>query len=268
MKKEGGNEQRNRLIALLAALLFHAAVFFFMFYDRLTAVAPDEIEPKPMTTDISFGGEYVALGDIPEPDHTGEAAPKSASEEVQDAPAEETENSGPEGEGTSLVSTNKESKMQTPKKKNGPTKEELAKREEEARAKREREARQNERRRISSRTNNAFGKSGSGRGQSGSPSGNATRGALAGQPGHTLGVGYTIASWGRPRSGYDGEIRIRVRVNAQGNVIHAEYAGGKGAAAADPQVRQSCVRASRQSRFSVPRNASGEKVGVIIWRFE
>ena len=154
--------------------------------------------------------------------------------------------------------------MTAEKKQHGPTKEELA---EQQRIKREREKKAQESKKISSSVKNAFGKTGKSSGQSGSPDGNSKQGALAGQPGHTLG-GYTLAHWGRPSSGYDGEITIRVRVDAQGKVIEAKYLRGTGAAASMQSVRRSCEQASLQSRFSVPKNTTGEKVGTIVWRFE
>lgn len=257
-----GNNRTYRIIAIAVTVLLHVVILLIMFWSRLTFVKPEEPQP-PQKTDISFGGEYVELGDIPLPDRNGDPAQSTAAEKAT-PPADDNADAGKQGEGSSLVSTNAESAMKTPKKHNGPTKEEL---EEQARAKREREKQESESRKISSNVKNAFGKAG-GKGKSGSPDGNASQGALAGQPGHTLGVGYTLSSWGKPSSGFDGEIYIKVRVNSQGKVIDASYLKGTGAAAANEKVRRSCVQASLRSRFSVPKNATGEKVGTIIWRFE
>lgn len=257
-------ENKNRkydLIAIIAALLLHGGVFLLMLFSYLEYTAPEEKQPLQAKTDITFGGEYVMLGDMPLPNlNDGEAA--GAASDNTSLQADDDLNSGEQGEGTSLVSTNEQSDMTSEKKQNGPSEEEL---EAQARAKKERERQENESRKISSSVKSAFGKSS---GKSGSSNGNADHGALSGQPGHTLGVGYTLSSWGRPASSVDGEVRIRVRVNSDGKVIEATYAGGKGAAAANNQIRRSCEQASLQSRFSVPKNSSGTKVGMIIWRFE
>lgn len=259
---EEKEDRKYNIIAIAAALLLHGVVCLLMLLSYINYTAPEEQPPLQPKTDITFGGEYVMLGDMPLPNlDNGEAASSTADE--SSLQAEDEMNSGEQGEGTSLVSTNESSEMSSEKKQNGPSKEEL---EAQARAKKERERQQNESRRISSDVKGAFGKPGGGK--SGSQNGNSDHGALSGQPGHTLGVGYTLSSWGRPASSVDGEVRIRVRVNAAGKVIEATYAGGKGAAAANSQVRRSCEQASLKSRFSVPKNSSGEKVGLIIWRFE
>lgn len=254
-------DRKYNLTAIAAALLLHGGICLLMLFSYIDYTAPEEKEFLQPVTDITFGGEYVMLGDMPLPNlDDGEASGASADE--TSLQADEDINSGEQGEGTSLVSTNESSEMPSEKKQNGPSKKEL---EAQARAKKERERQQHESNRISSSVKDAFGKAG---GKSGSRNGNADHGALSGQPGHTLGVGYTLSSWGRPASSVDGEVRIRVRVNAEGKVIEATYADGKGAAAANSQIRRSCEQASLKSRFSVPKNSSGEKVGLIIWRFE
>lgn len=258
-----GEDKRYKLLAAAIALIVHIGVGVLMYMSYLSYINPEEVEPQPAKTDITFGGEYVMLGDIPLPDRTGDAAPDVNTGD--EAPSgDDVADEGVAGDGAALVSTKAESAMKTEKKQQGPTKEELA---EQQRVKREREKQAQESKKISSSVKNAFGKTGKSSGQSGSPNGNSKQGALAGQPGHTLG-GYTLAHWGRPSSGYNGEITIRVRVDAQGNVIEAKYLRGTGAAASMQSVRRSCEQASLQSRFSVPKNTIGEKVGTIVWRFE
>ena len=256
-------EKTYRIVAAAIALLLHVGVCLLLLYSYIDYKQQTVEELPKQTTDITFGGEYVALGDLPIPDVDGEPA-SSATAEEQSTDADDMSDAGAQGEGTSLVSTNAESDMKTTKKKNGPTKEE---KEKQAKAKREKERQEKESRKISSNIKNAFGKS-AGKGKSGSPNGNSQHGASAAQPGHTLGPGYTLSSWGRPSSGYDGEIYIKVKVNAQGRVTEASYVKGSGAAAANASVRRSCVQASLKSRFSVPKNATGDKVGTIIWKFE
>ena len=208
------DDNKRKIIAGTVALLLHVAVALLLVLCYLHYPPTDEPLPEPaQQTDITFGGEFVALGNVDVPAADDQPAPSQSVE-----------------------------------------------------AKREQERKQNESNRINSDIQNAF--KGSGSGKSGSPNGNASTGALKGQPGHTLGPGYTLASWGKPSSGYDGEIVIKVRVNSLGQVIEATYLRGTGAAAANRQVRRSCEQASLSSRFSVPKNATGDKVGTIIWRFE
>ena len=257
-------ERKSQIIAALVTILIHVGVALLLVLCCMQYPDTDEPEPQPVPpTDITFGGEFVALGDMETPDIQGEPKAEAADEETT-ADAEETVDQGPQGEGTDLVASNQESVMKTKKKKEGPTKEEL---EEQAKAKKEQERKESERKKISDKAKNAFKKSDDS-GKSGSAGGNSKTGAVKGAPGHTLGAGYTIASWGRPSSGFDGVIKIKVRVNAKGQVVEATYASGTGSAASDRQVRRSCEQASRNSRFSVPKNATGEKTGYIIWQFE
>ena len=125
-------------------------------------------------------------------------------------------------------------------------------------------------RKTNSKVQNAFGKtsSKSGSGKVGSTNGNSTTGARTGAPGVSGLNGYTIASWGRPSSPVDGKVVIKVRVNARGKVIAANYSSGSGTAAANMAVRRSCEQASLQSSFSVPVGTTDEAVGYITWRFE
>ena len=107
---EEKEDRKYNIIAIAAALLLHGVVCLLMLLSYINYTAPEEQPPLQPKTDITFGGEYVMLGDMPLPNlDNGEAASSTADE--SSLQAEDETNSGEQGEGTSLVSTNESSEM-------------------------------------------------------------------------------------------------------------------------------------------------------------
>lgn len=252
--------------AVVTAVVTGAVVILLLFlYLRYTGDKP-RVWPPEDTSELLLEGEYVQLGDIPQPDmDESEPAPESQSE--PENPAEEMVDAGtPAPEPAPIVSSKVESPMKVkeqPKpEKTGPTKEELAQLEKE---KKQKEAAE----KISKRVN--FGGTSNGssasQGKSGSPNGNAATGALSGQPGTNL-KGRTLASWSNPKAQAIGSIKISVRVNRKGQVTSAEYYNGSGPVASMQAARESCIKAALQSKFSVDEDAPAEQTGLITYTFE
>lgn len=257
--------RRDSVIAALLTLLIYAGIIVVCFFACLKFPPGGEPLPLPQPEDdgILLGGEYVMLGDDPSlaVNSPEEAAPDETSTEA--APeADDMVNAGESAEPAPAVTSKQESPMKVKEKpkpeKTGPTKEEIAARE---KARREKEAADKIKKQMT------FSGKGSGQGKAGSPNGNSTTGAASGSPGHNL-AGRTIESFDKPSAQLSGEIRIRVKVNAKGQVVSATYEGGSGPAAANSTVRQRCVNASRRSRFSVRTDSDGDQSGVITWRFK
>jgi hypothetical protein len=117
---------------------------------------------------------------------------------------------------------------------------------------------------------NAFGNgNGNGGGQQGSPGGNSNQGILAGKPGISGLVGYTLEHWAKPvpNSKWSGRVNVQVTVNPRGQVIKAKATGASGDLASHPEVRRACEQAALKSSFSVPKNTMTEGIGTItyIW---
>lgn len=257
--------RRDSIIAALLTLLIYAGIIVVCIIACLKFPPGGEPLPLPQPEDdgILLGGEYVMLGDAPtlavnSPD---ESAPDETSAEA--APeADDAVNAGEPAEPSPVVTSKQESPMKVKEKpkpeKSGPTKEEIASLE---KARREKEASDKIKKQMT------FSGKGTGQGKSGSPNGNSATGAASGSPGHNL-AGRTIESFDKPSAQLSGEVRIRVKVNAKGQVVSASYEGGNGPAAANSTVRQRCVNASRRSRFSVRTDSDGDQSGVITWRFK
>lgn len=226
--------------------------------------------PPVDSSEIVFGGEFVKLGDFSQPlrQNNRHTSSETQTTEEPSHDATDLQNSGPRSaEEPEIISSERTSPAKIEKKekpeKTGPSKEELAERE---RIRQEREQAQKSKK-INSGMKNTFNKPGKATdGKEGSPHGNSTIGSTSGSPGYSL-KGRTAEGWGRPSSTHGGTITITVKVNRQGHVVSATYAGGTGSAAAQPSVRQSCIQAARQSRFSVDENAPAEQTGTITWTF-
>ncbi len=257
--------RRDRIVAIALTVLLYLGIIALCVFTCLR-FPPDGEElplPQPEEDGVLFGGEYVMLGDNPQLDlsESDQPAPTEGEEAAQDGlDIEDGGEAAPEP--APVVTSKQESPMKVKEKpkpeKTGPTKEDLAKQEKE---RKEKEAAE----RIKNKVK--FGSGGSGSGQSGSPDGNASTGAVAGSPGHNL-SGRTIESFTNPSSTLSGTIRVRVKVNAKGQVVSATYAGGSGAAAGNATVRQNCVNASLKSRFSVLVDSNKDQSGEITWRFK
>lgn len=256
---------RDRAVALLLTLLIYVAVVVLCLLTGLRFPPGGEPlpQPQPEETEILYGGEYVMLGDDPTLDVNADDQMATPEEEAADASeADDIADAGtPAAEPAKVVTSKQESPMKVKEKpkpeKTGPTKEELAAQE---KARREKEAAEQIKRKVS------FSGTGTGTGKAGSPDGNSTQGAASGAPGHDL-AGRTIEAFDRPSGTMAGTIRVRVRVNSKGQVVSATYDGGSGSAAGNVAQRQSCVEASRRSRFSVRTDSQGDQSGVITWRF-
>lgn len=245
------------------ALLLHIGAVVAMLYTYLSATPEPDKLPETAKSEITFGGEYVQLGDIPVPDLDAGGIP----EEGTDDPASDGSDPEPEGtpgEGESLVSSNQPSPATTSSRRNGPT--EAEKREQE-RIRKEKEAQEKERRSINSRTSNAFSRANNGGGTSGSPDGNSTTGALQGTPGHNLGKAYKLQVR-RPSCSKSGEIRISVLVRSDGTIAEAKYAGGTGAAASDRAIRKQFENFTKSLRFTVTGEVPATQRGTITWQIK
>ena len=270
MSDDSGRSRRNHLIALLATVLFHAAVVVALLtlYLRYPGSERNERTWPPVdSSEVLFGGEYVMVGDRQEiAQSSDEPAPAEAEAQKTPAPeAESLDNSGEPAQPAPVISSERPSPAKVEKKpkpeKTGPTKAEIEAAE---RAKREQEARQA----IASKVQ--FGQKssgGNGSGKAVSPDGNAKVGAVSGSPGFNL-KGRSLADWHTPPSGPLGTITIRVSVNRQGKVTSASYASGTGAAAASQATRQSCVNAAKLSQFSVDNDAPASQTGTITYNFK
>ena len=92
---------------------------------------------------------------------------------------------------------------------------------------------------------------------------------LAGKPGISGLVGYTLDYWAKPvpNSKWSGRVTVRVTVSPRGQVTKASAISATGDLASHPEVRRSCEQAALKSRFSVPKNTMTEGIGTVtyIW---
>lgn len=274
------NENRNnKIVALLATLLLSGSTVLVMVYTNLHyEFPPKDMELAQLQQDsIMFGGDYVMLGNMPDPTESQEMdletpAPTDAKADQPDVDGDDLEDAGepqPKPTPKPLVTAKEESPMKVKDKpkedknqKTGPT---TAKKPD---TKQEQVKRGKETANKTDRVADAFGKNtGKGAGKQGSPDGNAEQGERRGQPGISGLVGYTAEYWGRPHSKWVGKINVQVRVNTRGKVIEAHAVSGSGEAWSHPEVRRSCEKAALESAFSVPKNRTSEGIGTITWKF-
>ncbi len=266
-------QQRDRITAsaITITVMTLLVIALTCLYYRVTIPPMEERRWPPVdSSEIVFGGEFVKLGDMPVPvqETDNRPVPDNAADAALEG-SDLTDAGEAVAETPPLVSTANESPMKVKEKpkpeKTGPTKEELA---EQARIKREKEEAEKQAR-IKNKMRTGFNNTKkAGKGESGSPNGNSNTGALSGMAGHSL-KGRTAEAWGRPNSTLSGTIRIRVTVNRKGQVIGLpSYIWGEGPAAANAAVRQNCIKASQQSKFSVDLEAPATQTGVITWKFE
>ena len=290
------DRRKNSLWALLLTLLITVGTMALLLSFSLRYEQSYPPDFTHLTQDsILFGGDYVMLGntieDVQNDLMDQESSDPSASPEEGDDPdidADDLEDAGEVNQKTPPLVTQKtesphkvkEQPKETQPKKSGPTKENDKQVEKPKAKDKQAEAQQtkskntNEQKPSTSsatdnKVKNAFGKgNGKGGGQQGS-TGNSSQGVLAGKPGISGLVGYTLDYWAKPNpnSKWSGRVVVRVTVNPRGQVTKATAVSATGDLASHPEVRRACEQAALQSRFSVPKNTMTEGIGTVtyIW---
>ena len=291
------DRRKNSLWALLLTLLITVGTLALLLSFTLRYEAPNMPDMTKLAQDsILFGGDYVMLGNTLDNMQNDlmdqESADPSASPEQGDDPdidADDLEDAGEANQKTPPLVTQKtesphkvkEQPKEAEPKKPGPTKQNDKVTEKPKAKDKKAEAQETKSKTTSepksttssatdNRVKNAFGSgSGKGGGQQGSASGNSNQGVLAGKPGISGLVGYTLDYWAKPvpNSKWSGRVVVRVTVNPRGQVIKANAVSATGDLASHPEVRRACEQAALKSSFSVPKNTMTEGIGTVtyIW---
>ena len=268
------SENKSRIIAIAGTIVFHVLLLVISLCFVIEHSPQHDLNaqwPPVDSSEILFGGEYVMLGDMQQPQEESDQQQPAPSADENDAlEADDLVNAGPKSEPAQVVTTTKESPMKVEKKpeptvKPGPTEEEIAAAE---KARIEKEQQQ----KIQEQIKNQFASKGKstddgGKGKTGQADGNSETGATLGSPGADLG-GRTLAHWVKTSSTKAGTIVVAVSVDPQGKVISAKVKSGSGPAYADAATRSRCEQASLKCSFSVSKTETKEQRGTITWRFK
>ena len=292
------DRRKNSLWALLLTLLITVGTLALLLSFNLRyEQVPDRLDLNQLAQDsILFGGEFVMLGNtldnVQNDMMDQESADPSASPDEGDDPdieADDLEDAGEVNHKTPPLVTQKtesphkvkEQPKEVEPKKPGPTKpndkvvDKPKAQNKNAEAQQTKSKNTNSEQKTASnatdnRVKNAFGNgSGKGGGQQGSPGGNSNQGVLAGKPGISGLVGYTLDYWAKPvpNSKWSGRVTVRVTVDPRGKVTSAKATSATGDLASHPEVRRACEQAALKSQFSVPKNTMTEGIGTVtyIW---
>ncbi len=264
------SSNKSRIIAIAGTIIFHVLILVITFCFVIEHTPKTDAEWPPRdSSEILFGGEYVMLGDVVQPQFESDQQQTPSANESEALAADDIENAGLEGSPSQVVTSTQESPMKVEQKpkapKPGPTAEELAAAE---KARIEKQKQQQ----IQNQMKNAFAGNGkssnsNGNGKSGQTDGNSETGATSGAPGTNVG-GRTLAHWVKASSTKAGSIVVAVSVNPQGKVVSAKVIRGSGPAYADATTRTRCEQASLQCSFSVSKTETQEQRGTITWRFK
>ena len=262
------SQKKSRIIAIVSAITIHLLILlitFFVVIEHSSGEMDDAEWPPRDSSEILFGGEYVMLGDMIQPEvESSQEQPAPSNEEVETVEANDLTSAGSHTQPSSsqeVTSTNESSmKVETkPENPSGPTKE-------------ERETAKETSAEKEKQMKDAFGKTNSkntdtkGKGKTGQSNGNSETGATSGAPGADV-AGRTLAEWKNPdeKDLKLGTIVVKVTVNPKGEVTDAKYDKGTGAAAADTKTRTECEKASLKCKFSVATNETKVQTGTITW---
>ena len=236
------DRRKNSLWALLLTLLITVGTLALLLrYTLRYEQLPNTPDLTQLAQDsILFGGEFVMLGNTMDNVQNDlmdqESADPSASPEEGDDPdieADDMEDAGEVAHKTPPLVTQKtesphkvkEQPKEAEPKKSGPTKENDKKVEKPKAKDKQAEAKETKSKNTeqkttasnatSNRVKNAFGSgNGNGGGQQGTAGGNSNQGVLAGKPGISGLVGYTLDYWAKPvpNSKWSGRVTVRVTV--------------------------------------------------------
>lgn len=269
------DKRKNETLALLLTLLLSGVTVLILVNTFL------HYEPMTTTTDlkqdsIMFGGEYVMLGDTPDPvdgeDLSSEASMEQEQAEQPDVEGDDLkDNAAPTKQPTQMVTDVKESPMKVKEKvKEDPTKKSGPAVDKKTPENKEQVKQATANSATNSRVKNAFGNTGgTGTGKQGSPDGNSGQGPTMGRPGLGGLVGYTLDYWAKPNpnSRWSGTVQVKVRVSPRGKVTEAHAVGGTGEAYTHAEIRRACEEAAKKSAFSVPQNTTTEGVGTVTYKW-
>ena len=291
------DRRKHSLWALLLTLLITVGTLalllrFTLRYEQV----PNPPDPMKLAQDsILFGGEFVMLGntlDMVQNDLMDQQSsePSASPNEGEDPniDADDMEDAGEANQKTPPLVTQKtesphkvkEPPKEAEPKKSGPTKENDKKIEKPKAKDNKAEVQQSKTKttseqkkasnEASNKVKNAFGNAGgSGGGKQGTAGGNSNQGVLAGKPGVSGLVGYTLDYWAKPvpNSKWSGRVTVQVTVNPRGKVTSARATSATGDLASHPEVRRACEEAALKSSFSVPKNTMTDNIGTVtyIW---
>lgn len=268
--------------ALMGSVGFHAAIVLILLFTILKTEIPDE-ETGVL---VNFGNINSAAGTF-EPKLTGQipqvttppppVPPTPAVTPKEDVITQDME------ESVALAEAKKKKREEEMRKQEEALRkkqEEDRKRKEEAEKKRQEEERRKKEEAIRNKVAGAFGagqaaegdqgSAAAGKGNQGSPFGNADQGADQGSGGYGSFAldGRSIGAGGLPKPAYtvqeEGRIVINITVDPKGNVILAEI--GKGTNIDNASMRKSAIEAAKRAKFNSISGTNNQS-GTITYRY-
>ena len=266
------SQKKSRIIAFISAITIHVLILlitFFVAIEHTSAEMDDAEWPPRDSSEILFGGEYVMLGDMAQPeDESNQELPAPSNEEVETVEADDLSNAGPQAQSSQVVTSTQESSMKVeskPETPPGSTKEELEAAEKARIEKEKQEQIKNQMANVfASKSKNTDA---NGKGKAGQADGNSETGAISGAPGDSV-SGRTLEYWVKTSSTKTGSVVVTVKVAPDGTVKSPKATGGSGAAYADLDIRSRCEQDSKKCRFPVAKDETREQPATIIWNFK
>lgn len=264
--------QRPDIAAAVVTVVMAVLLCLLLVSSRLT-FDPEGYPPVPRpTTELAeVDEEFVDLFDPKTLPANPQSAYTPAESDNNSTPAEadgsDLSNAGEAAAPAPVVTTERQSPVQKPKKekpeKTGPSKKEL----EEEKARREaRSGVSNAFKPAPEATDNTESK-GADKGDSGKPDGAASD--LNGTGHGSVGGGWIMPSYAKVRAYQTGSIELRAIVGRDGKVKSVELTGGKAPASGDPALVSKCIAEVRRHRFTrTDDNAPESATARIVYTFK
>lgn len=266
------SDKRNRRIALLSTLVFAALTALVVSLLKLS-YNPSEAPTWPPvdSAELLFAGEFVQVGDIPEPvnpDHTATADNDGSDQPTADG--EDMTEAGPVAPEPPATTVSKQpSPMKVKEQK--PAEPGASKANDKPAAEPKREQKQPERIPLKTVDFNKNKGKASNSGAAGSPDGNATQGALSGSVGYQMsGRSITVSapSVSSKNEKLEGKrVVITIFANPEGRLIGTPTIDAKRTTVGDAIVRRRCLEKAAQAKVSPNPDAPKSQQGTIIFNF-
>ncbi len=272
-------QKQNKIWGLVGTIAFHVLLILLLVFGGFTAIVPQEEEgilvivgDPNATSDQGKVSTQEPIPVKPEPATPPVAEPKTSPEVEEEMVTQDLEE-------TVALADAKKKEQEKEKQRLEAEKQERERQLAEEKRRKEEEERKRKEAAIQNKVANVFqnasqnvnaGSSVEGEGAKGSPTGNASTGALSGSAGYgSYDLGGRGIRGGLPRPSFSsnesGIVVVSITVNADGKVTHAIV--GQGTTTTSATLRQNALTAAKKALFETKANTHSQ-TGTITYRFD